>query len=81
MHYISSLAVVTALASLAIAGDAPVVKGNPIGTTYSATIPQTNAKAVSGACLIASSPDQEGVNIQIALYNLPGGGNLCTSLS
>lgn len=79
MRYISSLATVAALSSIALAGDAPVVQGNPIEDTYSATIPEKVAGALSGAVKIAASPDGEGVNIQIALYNLPSGGDLSMS--
>jgi len=77
MRYTSSILTVAALASVAIASDAPVVQNNPIEVTYSATIPTgANAKAISGAIKVAASPDGEGVNIQVALYNLPDTGDL-----
>lgn len=79
MRYISSIVSVAALASIAAAGDAPVVEGNPIEITYSATIPQVNAQDLSGAVKISSAPDGEGVNIQVSLYNLPSGQKLSTS--
>lgn len=71
-----TIATVAALASVAAAGDAPVVENNPLDVTYSATIPQNNAVDLSGAMKIAAAPDGEGVNIQFSLYNLPGTGDL-----
>ena len=76
MRYISNIAAATALISVAIAGDAPAIENNPIGITYSATLPNTRAGAISGAILGASAPDGSGTNFQVAFYNLPGGGNL-----
>ena len=74
MRYTSSILCAAALAGFVVADDAPVVQGNAQDLTYSATIPQKNADDLSGAVKIAASPDGEGVNIQIALYNLPAGG-------
>ena len=52
-----------------------------MAVTYSATIPTTNATTLSGAFKAAAAPDGEGVDIQIALYNLPTGGNLSASFT
>jgi len=76
----SSLAAVAALASIATAGDAPVVNNNPIAATYSATIPEDTAGELSGAIKIAASPNGEGVAVQFAMYNLPSSGDLSMSL-
>lgn len=76
MRYTSSILTAAALASVAIAGDAPVVQGNPLDITYSATIPQKNATILSGAIKVAGSPTGQGVQIQVALYNLPDSGDL-----
>ena len=76
MRYISNAIALAALASYAVADDAPEVTNNPVEITYSATIPQKNAQSVSGALKLASAPDGTGVNVQVALYNLPNTGNL-----
>ena len=78
MRYTSSIIAVAGLAAIVAADDAPVVKGNPIEITYSATIPATNGSTLSGAFKAASAPDGQGVNIQVSLYNLPNNGDLST---
>ena len=75
MHYISNIAAVAAIVSVAVAGDAPVAQATGIDTSYSATIPAA-VEALSGAVLGALSPDGAGTNFQISFYNLPGSGNL-----
>ena len=66
-----------ALACAVSAGDAPVVKNNPIGITYSASLP--NKGSITGSLKGAAAPNGEGVNIQGAFYDLPSNsGNLCT---
>ena len=79
MHYISKVAAVAALVSVATAGDAPVVENNPIGVTYSATLPSTGPDAITGAIKGASNPNGEGVYFQGVFYNLPGSGSLSKS--
>ena len=78
MRSVSSFAAVAALASIAAAGDAPVVNNNPIAATYSATIPEDTAGELSGAIKIAASPSGQGVAVQFAMYNLPNSGDLST---
>ena len=73
MRSISNIAAVTALVSIAAAGDAPVVQNNPIGITYTATLPGTKSGQLSGVVKGAASPDGVGTNLQISFYNLPGG--------
>nr|POE47741.1 cell surface superoxide dismutase [cu-zn] 6 [Quercus suber] len=69
--------------SRAQSAEAPVVVNNPTGVQYVAQFPANNT-GPSGAVVISSAPDGAGVNVQIAISNLPtvGGpfltGN-CTS--
>lgn len=76
MHSISKVVAVAALLSVATAGDAPVVQNNPVGTTYTAQLPNTGAKAITGAVIAAAAPNGKGTNFQISFYNLPSSGNL-----
>ena len=82
MRYTSSIAAVAAFASMATASDAPVEKGNPLGVTYTATLPNTGVDSITGQVIIAAAPNQEGVNIQAAFYNLPAStGNMSKRIS
>jgi len=55
---------------------APVAAGNPQGTQYTAVLP--NNTAVSGAVVVSSAPDGNGVAVQASINNLPtSGGPFC----
>ena len=79
MRYISNIAAAAAIVSVAVAGDAPVAQSSNVDTSYSASIPAA-ANALSGTILGSVAPNGAGTNFQISFYNLPGTGNLSTSI-
>jgi len=58
----------------ALAGSAPIVTGNPIGSQYLAKLPDRNDTTVRGAVVINTSPDGTGGNVQVSISGLPGDG-------
>lgn len=53
--------------------EAPVVTNNIPGVQYVAQFPVNNTNP-SGAVVISSTPDGDGVNVQVSISNLPGQG-------
>ncbi|KAL8871597.1 MAG: hypothetical protein Q9198_007381 [Flavoplaca austrocitrina] len=52
-------------------GPAPIVEGNPIGTTYSATLPESEKSGIRGFVAGSSSADGQGVVFRIELSGFP----------
>ncbi|KAL8868432.1 MAG: hypothetical protein Q9174_004998 [Haloplaca sp. 1 TL-2023] len=52
-------------------GPAPVVKGNPVGTTYTATLPGSEKSGIRGSVSGSSSADGQGVVFSIELSGFP----------
>lgn len=78
MRYTIGFAAVAALASLALAEDAPTAE-TEIGQTFAATLPDKGG--VTGSVLGSGAPSGVGSNIQISLFNLPKGVSLSMSRS
>lgn len=51
--------------------DAPVVKDNPKGVEYNATLPESTKSTIRGYVTGMSSDDGTGVDFSILLYGLP----------
>ncbi|KAI4100198.1 MAG: hypothetical protein LQ339_005604 [Xanthoria mediterranea] len=54
-------------------GPAPVVKGNPVGTTYTATLPESEKSGIRGFVSGSSGADGQGVDFTIELSGFPDG--------
>lgn len=52
-------------------GPAPIVKGNPVGTTYSATLPESEKSGIRGFVSGSSGADGQGVVFKIELSGFP----------
>ncbi|KAL8969074.1 MAG: hypothetical protein Q9183_002167 [Haloplaca sp. 2 TL-2023] len=52
-------------------GPAPVVKGDPVGTTYTATLPESENSGIRGFVSGSSSADGQGVVFTIDLSGFP----------
>lgn len=74
---LSGLALATAQAPTPIPGttgklgDALVVKGNPVGVTYQAILPDSPKTGVRGYVAGTSSKDGTGVVFNVNIYGLP----------
>ena len=66
-----ALVTVLAAAAAVVAENAPVVKHNPIGGQYEASI---KSKTVSGSIKISSGANGKGSHIEIAVSGLPSEG-------
>lgn len=69
-----SILSVLALATAAVAEDAPIVKNNPIGAQYQAEIKGKAPWEVAGSVKIASNAAGRGVTVEIALSGFPSEG-------
>lgn len=67
---------VAALVVTTAAGDAPIVRNQPMGDTYQAVLP--NNGGITGAIKGSSAPNGVGTFFQVAFYNLPHSGRLST---
>lgn len=62
--------------------NAPVVKDNPIGVEFNATLPESEKSTIRGYFTGMSSDNGMGVDFQILLYGLPDGlGPFCKLIS
>ena len=52
-------------------GPAPIVKGNPVGITYSATLVESEKSGIRGFVSGSSSADGQGVDFTIELSGFP----------
>ncbi|KAM0722877.1 hypothetical protein Q7P37_001075 [Cladosporium fusiforme] len=59
---------------LAFATDAPVVEGNPIGTQYTAVLPDRNDTDIRGAVMVNTNSNGTGANVQVSISGLPEEG-------
>ena len=61
-------------------GPAPIVKGNPVGTTYTATLPESEKSGIRGFVSGSSGADGLGVDFTIELSGFPDAlGPFCKS--
>lgn len=74
MRYTSGLAAIAALVARVVADDAPMAENTSNGMTFAATLP--NKGGVTGSFVGSPSPNQQGSNIQLSLFDIPEGGNL-----
>lgn len=58
--------------SLTVADPASLVKNQPPGVQYVATLPETSA--VSGSVMIGTGNSGDGVQVQVSFANLPTSG-------
>ena len=70
------LSLLAAVIPTILAGDAPVVTGEPYGASYIATLPNTTTTV--GSVQISTNSNGTGVLVQVALAGLQSeGGHFC----
>ena len=61
-------------------GDAAIVENNPVGVTYTATLPNSNTTGIRGYVSGTSNSNGTGVNFVVNLFGFPDAslGPFCT---
>lgn len=69
-----SIGLLASLSATALASDAQVVSGNPIGAQYMAKLPDRNDTTVRGTIVINTNSNGTGANVQVSFSGFPDVG-------